>query len=144
MKKTLLILFITIQYLSAAGKPEFFLTLEFYSQPFKTREWSITIDRNGNDAFIDIKNFRGRDLKKRIPLDEYVTFLGQLNKRSIWRLKDFYPQNSPSGYYNITIRQGSFTNSFKVEYGVPLTGKHSRYREIIRFITNRARLVLLD
>jgi hypothetical protein len=123
-------------FLAADARPEFSVTLGYYSLPLKNREWSISVYRQGGEAFIEADNYLNLKAKKRLERETYLRLVDYLNRQGIWRLTDRYPASSRNCYYRIDISAEARSHSFRVEAGPLLSGENSRYREIIRYLTN--------
>ncbi len=126
-------------FLAADARPDFSVTLGYYSVPLKNREWSISVYRQGGEAFIEADNYLNLKAKKRLERDAYLRLVDYLNRQGIWRLTDRYPGSSRNCYYRIDITAEARSHSFRVEAGPLLSGESSRYREIIRYLTNMAK-----
>lgn len=142
MKITILTLLIVIA--PATPQADYQVSLTYYSVPGFNREWAISIIRIGDTVFLDVKNFRGITSKKKISTSIYLNLLNHLNRKGIWILRDHYSKNSQNGYYRIEVKTDNYSNSFRVEYGIPLIGENTRYLEIIRRIKNTAKLLLYE
>lgn len=139
----IIILILLTARASAIPQAEYQVSLSYYPAPgFK--EWIISIVRVGDTAFIDVKNFRGITSKKKISTGKYLDLLHYLNSKGIWILRDHHRKNSQNGYYLIEVKTDKYLNSFRVEHGIPLIGKNTRYLEIIRHIKNTAKLLLYE
>ncbi len=131
-------------FLAAGARPDFSVTLGYYSLPHKNREWSIAVYRLGGDVFIESDNYLNMKAKKRLDRDAYLRLVDYLNRQGIWRLTDRYPASSGNCYYRIEITAEERSHSFKVEAGPLLSGANSRYREIIRYLTNAVKRAAED
>ncbi len=123
---------------------EYFASLSYYSRPVTYREWSISVYRKKQGIYIDINNYKNRTLKRPFDSDEYLKLVDFLNRKGIWRLKGNYSKKSKNCYYEMKVQSGGYSNSFRIESGPVLSGEGSRYREMIRYFTNLARLSLED
>lgn len=136
----IIILILLTARASVIPQADYRLSLTYYPVP-GSRKWIISVVRVGDTAFIDVKNFRGITSKKKIPTGIYLDLLHYVNRKGIWILRDYHRKGSQNGYYLIEVKTGTYSNSFRVEHGVPLIGKNTRYLEIIRHIKNTAKLL---
>ncbi len=120
------------------------VSLTYYSIPFHTKEWFISITRIGDTVFLNVKNYKGITMKKKIPTRLYLNLLDFLNRKGIWILQDHYRKNSPNGYYLIQVKTNNYSNSFRVEHGIPLIGRDARYLEILRQMQNTVKLLIYE
>ena len=145
MIKNMRILTFIIQIIFTLSQSnDFYISLCYYSKPIINLEWSISIIRIGDRINVDIVGYMNKNLKREISRDVYVKLIRSLNKKGLWTLKDYYRKGSPNGYYQIEVKKGYQLNRFKVEAGIPLNGEKSKYLEIIKSITNIARLIIYD
>ena len=123
---------------------DFSLSLAYYSFPLSIREWSLLIERRGDQALLTVDKYRGITRKIAIPRKIYLTLIRKVTERGIWTLRDYYQENSPNGFYLLEVKTNKYSNQFRVEHGIPLTGTNARYREIIRSIINTTNLLLSE
>ncbi len=139
MKFALLILLAFIADESAKNY-DYYLSLGYYSKPIKNLEWSITVFRDKGRMIIDVSNFLSKRFRSELSLKHYKNLLEGINKNGIWTLKDRYQKNSKNAYYLLEVKEGGYSNRFRYESGPLASGDTMRYQEIIRSITNLARL----
>ena len=95
--------------------------------------------RQGGDIFIEVDNYLNRKARKRLDRDDYLRLVDYLNRQGAWRLTDRYSPASRNCYYRLELSSDARKHACIIEAGPLLSGGNSRYREIIRYLTNLAK-----
>lgn len=143
MKKKILfstIFFFLLISLNAQQNYDFILTLKYFPSPLFIIDSQITITRKLNKFTITAKNFQGRNFQKYIDPEDYIKMLHTLNRMGVWQLKTTIPKRKRNSYYEISIKNKTNKNFYRVELHTPKGIKDAEALRTVRIIEGYAKL----
>lgn len=125
----------------ASSGDDFYVSLEEVASPLRYSVYKIEIFRNSGGAFITLKDYKSKNLTKKMDYTFYIKTADHLMNAGIYRLRSASPNTFQNHYYVIEYAGSRGRNRFYIEKTVIMPGESVN---IVRSIKNAADLVIYD